>query len=170
MRNSIAWASAMLLVEIALRGQPVSTSSKSDPWVGAHMMERLRDKVSFITGPANGGRSKRRSRLQSRRLTHLLRDWAIPLTTMELCEQALEIFTKAGEGYKIELGSAYQNLAVVYLDLGKPKRALDSVNLALAIWNEALPKKSSVHGSCPQHKGGCIYKAQGIQGGRADHP
>jgi tetratricopeptide (TPR) repeat protein len=58
---------------------------------------------------------------------------------LALCKQALEIFANAGERYKIDLGTAYQNLAVVYADLGQPKRALEAITLALATWNEVLP-------------------------------
>ena len=56
-----------------------------------------------------------------------------------LCKQALEIFAKAGERYKIDFGAAYQNLAVVYEDMGRPKKALETITLALATWNEVLP-------------------------------
>jgi len=48
-------------------------------------------------------------------------------------------FENAGEGGKIELGTAYQNLALVYAQQGRPKQALQAVNLALAAWNRALP-------------------------------
>jgi hypothetical protein len=56
-----------------------------------------------------------------------------------LCRRALDIFEHAQETNAIDLGSAYQNLAVVYAQQRKPKPALGAVNLALATWNQALP-------------------------------
>jgi tetratricopeptide (TPR) repeat protein len=58
---------------------------------------------------------------------------------LQLCRQAVDIFEKAGAASRIELGSAYQNLAVVYALRGKPRKALDAVNLALATLEQALP-------------------------------
>jgi tetratricopeptide (TPR) repeat protein len=51
---------------------------------------------------------------------------------LQLCQQAVDIFEKAGESQGIELGTAYQNLAVVYALRGKPRKALDAVKMALA--------------------------------------
>jgi tetratricopeptide (TPR) repeat protein len=56
-----------------------------------------------------------------------------------LCRQAVDIFEKAGESSRMELGSAYQNLAVIYILRGKPRQAVDAVNLALAAWKQSLP-------------------------------
>lgn len=57
----------------------------------------------------------------------------------KLCRPAIDIFEKAGESSRMDLGSAYQNLAVAYALRGKPRKALDAVNLALATWKQALP-------------------------------
>src|SRR5262249_54554288 len=42
----------------------------------------------------------------------------------EVCRRAIVAFSQTGDQETIELGSAYQNLAVVYAQQGKPKRAL----------------------------------------------
>lgn len=58
---------------------------------------------------------------------------------LPLCREAVQIFEKGGEANRTELGSAYQNLAVVYAAQRKPRKALDAIGLALAIWQPALP-------------------------------
>jgi tetratricopeptide (TPR) repeat protein len=57
----------------------------------------------------------------------------------QVCQRAATIFEKAGEGSKIELGSAYQNLAVVYARQGRSKQALNALTLADTAWNDAVP-------------------------------
>ena len=56
-----------------------------------------------------------------------------------ICRRAISIFEQAKETHPIELGSAYQNLAVVYAVQGKGKPALNALDRALANWNQALP-------------------------------
>lgn len=58
---------------------------------------------------------------------------------VELYKQAVDIFRRAGEGNRIELGSAYANLALAYFLGGKPKNAFANVDLALAAWKDVLP-------------------------------
>ncbi len=53
----------------------------------------------------------------------------------ELCRQAVDIFEKAGKPSQMDLGCAYQNLAVVYALRGKPREALDAVDRALQSGN-----------------------------------
>ena len=56
-----------------------------------------------------------------------------------LCREAIEIFKRNGAGSRMNLASAYENLAVVYSAQGKLRQALNTVDLALAAWNEELP-------------------------------
>jgi tetratricopeptide (TPR) repeat protein len=55
-----------------------------------------------------------------------------------LCLQAATIFEKAGKANRIDSGSAYQNLAVIYVLEGKGRQALETVNRALAVWTQVL--------------------------------
>ena len=57
----------------------------------------------------------------------------------QLCLQAIESFKEAEDGNRVDLGSAYQNLAAVYAMQGKPKQALDAGNSALSVWSHELP-------------------------------
>jgi len=62
---------------------------------------------------------------------------------IKLFRRAAGIMKKAGEGSRIELGSAYVNLAGAYLEKGNAKKALELVTLALAAWKEVLPAGNS---------------------------
>ena len=58
-----------------------------------------------------------------------------------LCREAIQIFEENGAGSRMNLASAYENLAVVYSGQGKLRQALDTLDLALRAWNEELPPK-----------------------------
>jgi tetratricopeptide (TPR) repeat protein len=62
---------------------------------------------------------------------------------LKLYQQARGIMQKAGEGNRIELGSAYLNLAGAHLAKGNAKKALELVALALATWKQVLPSNNS---------------------------
>ena len=58
---------------------------------------------------------------------------------LKLYQQVVAIMEKAGEGNRIELGSAYLNLAGAYLANGKGKKALELVASARVAWKQVLP-------------------------------
>ena len=72
-------------------------------------------------------------------LGNVLQDTGDLRRAAELCRQAVDIYEHTKDADAIDLGTAYQNLAVVYAREGKPKTALNLVNRALATWNQVLP-------------------------------
>ena len=76
-------------------------------------------------------------------LGHALQNQGKRRHALRLYQQARGIMEKAGEGNRIELGSAYVNLAGAYLAEGNAKKALELVALALATWKQVLPSNNS---------------------------
>ena len=72
-------------------------------------------------------------------LANILRDTGDVDQALPLCEEAANIFRTAGESHRIELGTAYQNLAVIYAQGRNPRRAIINADLALAAWRQVLP-------------------------------
>lgn len=62
---------------------------------------------------------------------------------LKLLQEAAGIMEKAGEDNRIELGTAYTNLAGAYLAEGDTKKTLALAALALATWNQVLPPNNS---------------------------
>jgi tetratricopeptide (TPR) repeat protein len=62
---------------------------------------------------------------------------------LKLYQDALDIMKNAGEGYRIELGTAYANLAGAYLARGNAKKALELISLAFATWKQVLPSDNT---------------------------
>jgi tetratricopeptide (TPR) repeat protein len=58
---------------------------------------------------------------------------------LKLYREAAGIMKNAGKGNRIELGTAYVNLAGGYLARGNAKKALKLISLAFATWKQVLP-------------------------------
>jgi tetratricopeptide (TPR) repeat protein len=76
-------------------------------------------------------------------LAHALEIQGEQRHAFKLCQRAVDILEKAGKGNRIELGSAYLNLAGAYLVNGNAKKALELIALALATWKQVLPSSNS---------------------------
>lgn len=63
---------------------------------------------------------------------------------IKLYQQAVDIMRGEGESHRVELGTAYVNLAGAYLAEGNVNKLLESVSLALAIWKRVLPSDNSL--------------------------
>jgi tetratricopeptide (TPR) repeat protein len=72
-------------------------------------------------------------------LAQIMRDLHNLGRAQELGEHAVDIFQKMQGAAKIDLGTAYQNLAILYTLRGRPKQALTTINLAVATWDRTLP-------------------------------
>jgi len=57
----------------------------------------------------------------------------------ELCQSALQILQRTQAADKIDLATAYQNVAVIQALRGHPRKALATIDLALATWSQVPP-------------------------------
>jgi len=68
----------------------------------------------------------------------------------ELCQSALQILQRMQAADKVDLASAYQNVAVIQTLRGHPRKALVTIELALATWSQVPPPQhpSFVYALC----------------------
>jgi tetratricopeptide (TPR) repeat protein len=68
----------------------------------------------------------------------------------ELCQSALQILQRTQAADKIDLATAYQNVAVIQALRGHPRKALATIDLALATWSQVPPPQhpSVVYALC----------------------
>jgi tetratricopeptide (TPR) repeat protein len=68
----------------------------------------------------------------------------------ELCQSALQILQRTQAADKTNLATAYQNVAVIQALRGHPRKALATIDLALATWSEVPPPRhpSVVYALC----------------------
>jgi tetratricopeptide (TPR) repeat protein len=57
----------------------------------------------------------------------------------ELCQSALQILQRTQAADKVDLATAYQNVAVIQALRGHPRKALATIDLALATWSQVPP-------------------------------
>lgn len=57
----------------------------------------------------------------------------------ELCQSALQILQRTDAAHKVELATTYQNLALLQALRGHPRKALATIDLALATWSQVPP-------------------------------
>jgi tetratricopeptide (TPR) repeat protein len=75
-------------------------------------------------------------------LAHSLEDEGERGRPLKLYGEAVGIMKNGGKGNKIELGTAYVNLAGGYLARGNAKKALKLISLAFATWKQVLPSNN----------------------------
>ena len=70
----------------------------------------------------------------------------------ELCQSALQILQRTQAADKIDLATAYQNVAVIQALRGHPRKALATIDLALATWSQVPPPQhpSFVNALCAE--------------------
>ena len=66
---------------------------------------------------------------------------------LRLSRQAADIFKRGGDPTTLELGSAYQNLAVVYALRGEKREAMNALDAALSTWKPILAPNAPVRRS-----------------------
>jgi hypothetical protein len=57
----------------------------------------------------------------------------------ELCQSALQILQRTQAADKVDLATAYQNVAVIQALRGHSRKALATIDLALAAWSQVPP-------------------------------
>jgi tetratricopeptide (TPR) repeat protein len=72
-------------------------------------------------------------------LAHSLEDEGERGRPLKLYREAVGIMKNVGRGNRIELGTAYVNLAAGYLARGNAKKALKLISLAFGTWKQVLP-------------------------------
>jgi tetratricopeptide (TPR) repeat protein len=68
----------------------------------------------------------------------------------ELCQSALQILQRTQAADKVDLATAYQNVALIQALRGHPRKALATIDLALATWSQVQPPQhpSVVYALC----------------------
>jgi hypothetical protein len=56
-----------------------------------------------------------------------------------LCQSALQILQRSEAAHKVDLATAYQNVANIQLLRGHARKALTTIDLALAVWSQIPP-------------------------------
>jgi tetratricopeptide (TPR) repeat protein len=90
-------------------------------------------------------------------LEQILQDAGDLKRAFEPCQQAVDIFERAGESQRLELGTAYHNLAAIYALQGKSRKALDAVSAGELEADVAT--RSSVLRLRSKHRGSRLCKA-----------
>jgi len=57
----------------------------------------------------------------------------------ELCRSALQILQRTEAAHKVDLATAYQNVAIIQALRGHPRKALATIDLSLATWSQVPP-------------------------------
>jgi tetratricopeptide (TPR) repeat protein len=72
----------------------------------------------------------------------------------DLCQGALQILQRTQGADKVDLATAYQNVAVIQTLRGHPRKALATIDLALATWSQVPPPQhpSVVYALCTKMK------------------
>lgn len=68
----------------------------------------------------------------------------------ELCQSALQILQRTQAAHKVDLAIAYQNVALLQALRGHPRKALATIDLALATWSQVPPppRPSFIYALC----------------------